>query len=282
MKEKVIGFKIKSDEMDKKARVRDYQNEKSKADSKKDIEEKAEELNDQLPEKEGKKAKVIITYDEKKNATPFCQILYENTEYLFDSRFVVTGSNKKGEVVVRFQYGSKQWETYKEKEKKKECKIERYITEAEYALLIRLSAFIEPHSNQLFDRKTSRFLTVNDIAEKVDKTRTSTSVLINSLINKGVLLEGSSEKIVNAQTNKKRNIKSRQLFMNPELYFNGSKDEINATIIALMRTNLIEDGKNLDILEFNGILLPFKITKVYGKQYGKVVSRRTYLNHGKV
>src|SRR5690625_7795831 len=93
-------------------------------------------------------------------------------------------------------------------------------------------------------------MTINEIANKIKRDRAGVSRLISSMIEKGIIFE-----FVNARELKEfnRNVTSRTLFLNPELFYVGDRNKIDGKLATLVFEN--------DILEKNNIKLDWKVYK---------------------
>jgi hypothetical protein len=111
-------------------------------------------------------------------------------------------------------------------------------------------------------------MSVSEIGEYFGKSRSFTSEMINNLIGKGILYE-----FVNVDELKEfgRPVTERPLFVNPEIVLCGEKNRINPTLARL--------AMRYDKLEKKGILLEWKVWLHSGKEYGKLVKRKTYLKY---
>lgn len=243
-----------------KARDRDLKNNVQK-----DLDDISKKV-DNLQNKKGnskRQPKVFISYDEKKNETAFTQILDDNLEYITQVHFEINNDNVKYYIP------------------KKGMKItgKPYLTPAERLLMYDVAKYIEPESNQLYDADNDMFMTITRISELIFNDHSQVSEHINSLVNKGILLQGNvSDSEITMKDGTKRIGKPRQLYMNPELFCKSDKNQINATLCSLLRTAYHSKfNTNIDKLEKLGILLPYKIAFQSGMKYGKIVTRKTYL-----
>ena len=145
-----------------------------------------------------------------------------------------------------------------------------YLTNAELGFLFSLSPLVEFHSNAVTDQETGQFMTVSDIAKYLKRDRTGISSTIQSLLEKGILLE-----IVDSQEIKehKRSVTRRPIFMNPEIIYAGDRNRINATLSKLV----IE----FDKLERKKVLLMWKLWIKNGEEFGRLFTRKSYLEFKK-
>ncbi len=145
-----------------------------------------------------------------------------------------------------------------------------YLSNAELGFLFSLFPMVQLHSNAIVKRDTGQFMTVSEIAKFLNRNRSGISTNIQSLLEKGILLE-----IVDAQEIKEyqRNVSKRPLFMNPELVYAGDRNKINATLAKLVF--------EFDKLERKKIMLPWKLFLKNGEEHAKLYSRKTYLEFKK-
>ena len=144
----------------------------------------------------------------------------------------------------------------------------KYLSFNELGFLIGMTDLYELHSNAIINPQTNRFMSVSEIGEYFGKSRSFTSEMINNLIGKGILYE-----FVNVDELKEfgRPVTERPLFVNPEIVLCGEKNRINPTLARL--------AMRYDKLEKKGILLEWKVWLHSGKEYGKLVKRKTYLKY---
>lgn len=142
-----------------------------------------------------------------------------------------------------------------------------YLTSSELGFLMSLLPFLEYQINAIIDKETNTFMTVSEIANKLKRDRAGVSRLISSLIEKGIIFE-----FVNARELKEfnRNVTSRTLFLNPELFYVGDRNKIDGTLATLVFEN--------DILEKNDIKLDWKVYKKSGHTFGRLYNRKTFLS----
>lgn len=142
----------------------------------------------------------------------------------------------------------------------------KYLTGAESSFVFRLAPYIQANTNAITDSKTGQFFSVSDIAKKLGVSRTSASLTIDALLQKGILYE-----FVNVTELKihGRTVTQRPFFMNPEIICCGGKSRLDAGIVDLM--------VHYNILERRGIKLPTKAVRLPKARYGKLVSRKQYL-----
>ncbi|MNB79177.1 hypothetical protein D3C75_259040 [compost metagenome] len=142
----------------------------------------------------------------------------------------------------------------------------KYLTGAENSFVFKLAPYLQSNTNALTDRKTGQFFSVTDIAKKLGISRTNASLTIDALLQKGILFE-----FVNVVELKiyGRTVTQRPFFMNPEIICCGDKSRLDAGIVDLM--------VHYNILERKGIKLPIKAIRLPNARYGKLVSRKSYL-----
>lgn len=143
---------------------------------------------------------------------------------------------------------------------------ENYLTMNELGFLMSIQPLIEYQINAIMNKETNSFMTVSEIAKYLRRDRTGVSRTISSLLEKGILFE-----FVNVQEIKKfnRNVSSRTLFVNPELFYSGDRNKIDGTLATLV--------SEYDQLENNGIKLDWKVWKKSGRSFGRLYSRKRYL-----
>lgn len=143
---------------------------------------------------------------------------------------------------------------------------ENYLTMNELGFLMSIQPLIEYQINAIMNKETNSFMTVSEIAQYLKRDRTGVSRTISSLLEKGILFE-----FVNVQEIKKfnRNVSSRTLFVNPELFYSGDRNKIDGTLATLV--------SEYDQLENNGIKLDWKVWRKSGRSFGRLYSRKRYL-----
>lgn len=141
-----------------------------------------------------------------------------------------------------------------------------YLTDPEWNVASKIQVLCEMNTNAIIDPKTKQFMSVSKIADFLKRDRTSTSKIINELLRKRILYE-----IANAQEIRefKRPVTERPLFMNPELFYAGDRNQINAILSKICIQS--------DILEKKGIKLPWKVWYDSGAEFGKLITRKSYL-----
>lgn len=142
----------------------------------------------------------------------------------------------------------------------------KYLTGAENSFVFKLAPYLQVNTNALTDRKTGQFFSVSEIAKKLGISRTNASLTIDALLQKGILYE-----FVNVVELKLygRTVTQRPFFMNPEIICCGDKSKLDAGIVDLM--------VHYNILEKKGVKLPIKAIRLPNAKYGKLISRKQYL-----
>lgn len=141
-----------------------------------------------------------------------------------------------------------------------------YLTTAEYAFVQMIKPLVAISTNEIVNRKKKESITIAGIAKYLNKDRSGVSRTVNKLIEKGILLE-----IVDPEDLMlfNRTVTERPILMNPEIVYNGDKNNINKTLIKLITTN--------DVLEGNKIYLPWKVWFNKGDRSGRLYARKSYL-----
>jgi hypothetical protein len=103
-----------------------------------------------------------------------------------------------------------------------------YLTQAEKAFLFEISRFLEFKSNVIVEKNIEdegkpSAASPSYLANKLNKTRTSVSKMMNELLDKGIL--GVAE--TGVTTEEGRICSSRTWFVNPNILCNAPKDEID-------------------------------------------------------
>lgn len=150
-----------------------------------------------------------------------------------------------------------------------------YLTTSEYSLLMKLTSLTSKNFNKLIDYKKStgygyttelQAASISSIAQFINCSRANTSKTINSLIDKGFIIQ-EEENIIEDKNNRK--VSSSPLFLNPELCYQGSRNNINGQLCRYIMNN--------DILEKNEIYLPWKVWVDKNKKNGRLFKRKTYM-----
>jgi len=143
-----------------------------------------------------------------------------------------------------------------------------YLTTAEYAFVQMIKPLVAMSSNAIVDRNSGESINVAGIAKYLNKDRSGVSRTVNKLIEKGILLEiVDPEDLILFN----RTVTERPILMNPEIVYNGDKNNINKTLIKLITSN--------DVLEKNNVLLPWKVWFNKGNGSGRLYARKTYLKY---
>lgn len=142
-----------------------------------------------------------------------------------------------------------------------------YLTQNEIGFLTSIMPFMEYQTNAIINKETNEFMTIAELSQYLKMARQTVSRTVNKLLEKGILFE-----FVNIQEIKKysRTISARTLFVNPELFYSGDRNKIDGTLAKLVFEN--------DILEKKGYKLKWKVFKKPHHTFGKLYSRRSYLN----
>ena len=108
---------------------------------------------------------------------------------------------------------------------------EKYLTNAEKSFLMDISGFVGFLSNCLVQDISSKNpvpLTQSDLSRELGIDKSNMRKRINSLIDKGILARSESGIDNN-------NVRAYALFVNPNIMFSGSKDEVNLTLKAMFK-----------------------------------------------
>lgn len=143
-----------------------------------------------------------------------------------------------------------------------------YLTDPEWNVSSKIQTLCELNTNAIVNPETKQFMNVSEIAQFLRRDRVAVGKLLNALLKKGVLYE-----IVNAQEIREhgRPVTERPLYMNPELYYAGNRNQVNAILSKICVKS--------DMLEKKGIKLSWKIWYESGEKFGKLVTRHTYLKY---
>lgn len=181
MGKNVVDFK----EAERKARLRDLENEKVLTD-----EEMA--IAQELQAKANVRGMKLVPDKKIKNNTHFVQIIQQNFRYLRE---------------------------------------QNYLTLAEKGFLLDISEFVGFLSNCIVDdiTKTSPVpLNQSDLAKALGRGRNKISPLVNSLVDKGIIARAESGLEDN-------NARAYALYINPNIMFSGSKDDVNETLKTMFK-----------------------------------------------
>jgi|GEM_PF-1740504 len=140
-----------------------------------------------------------------------------------------------------------------------------YLTDPEWNVLSKIQTLCELNTNAIVEPETKQFMSISEIAQFLKRDKFAVSKLINALLRKGVLYE-----IVNAQEIREhgRPVTERPLYMNPELYYAGNRNQVNAILSKICMQS--------DLLEKKGMKLSWKIWYTSGEKFGRLVTRHTY------
>jgi hypothetical protein len=143
-----------------------------------------------------------------------------------------------------------------------------YLTDPEWNVSSKIQTLCELNTNAIIDPQTKQFMNVSEIAQFLKRDRVAVGKLLNALLRKGVLYE-----IVNSQEIREhgRPVTERPLYMNPELYYAGNRNQVNAILSKICISS--------DFLEKKGIKLSWKIWYESGEKFGKLITRHTYLKY---
>lgn len=141
-----------------------------------------------------------------------------------------------------------------------------YLTNQESGFMLDITPLIQFQTNAIADVETGQFLTVSCIAKYLKRDRSGVSRMINSLTEKGILFE-----FVDVEEIKKykRNIHERPLFVNPELFYKGNRNRIDAALVTLV--------DHFDKLEKSKVLLAWKVFRKPNESFGQLYRRKTFL-----
>lgn len=142
----------------------------------------------------------------------------------------------------------------------------KILSNANYALILKLTPYIELGSNMIVTTKREGPATISGLSRNLDLNRGALSKNINQLLDIGILYEFVD---VNTYIKYGRSLEERPLFINPEIIASGNKNKIELTLTRLHLQN--------DRLEKNKILLPRKIWINSSGTGGMLYTRDTYL-----
>ncbi|KAB3587663.1 MULTISPECIES: hypothetical protein [unclassified Mesobacillus] len=197
MGKNVVDFR----EAERKARLRDIENEKILTD-----EEMA--IAQELQAKANARGMKLVPDKKIKNNTHFVQIIQQNFRYLRE---------------------------------------QNYLTLAEKGFLLDISEFVGFLSNCIVDDITKKSpvpLNQSDLAKALGRGRNKISPLVNSLVDKGIIARAESGLEDN-------NARAYALYINPNIMFSGSKDDVNETLKTMFKKAMRNPTlKNLPIKLF--------------------------------
>ncbi|MFW6008336.1 MAG: hypothetical protein ACOCP8_03630 [archaeon] len=148
-----------------------------------------------------------------------------------------------------------------------------YLTNAEFALILKLTTITEKHSNKLIKLESKTTYGFYNTKQNANiswitnffnfSSRSYVSKIMNSLLEKGILIEKRT--IPNSE---ERIQKARPLFFNPEIVYRGDKNKISGELCKMVLDN--------DILEKKNIKIPWKIWISKREKNGRLYKRNTY------
>ncbi|MEJ8778252.1 hypothetical protein [Pseudogracilibacillus sp. ICA-222130] len=123
-----------------------------------------------------------------------------------------------------------------------------YLSEEEVEFLVAIQYTIDENINAIMNKRTNSFYNVLELSTENNCSVTKIKEVLNSLQKKGIIYE-----LVNWIPIEKKNEdeRKRALFINPEVFFSKSENDINLILASTVKKN--------DIIEQNNIKLPFKI-----------------------
>ena len=105
-----------------------------------------------------------------------------------------------------------------------------FFTDEEMLFLLRIQRFLQFKSNCIVDDIHSRSaipMTQKGIAEKLGTSSPKVSRIVNSLVEKGVIVKAQGQKIEG------NNARTYALFINPNIIYSGERDNVETTLKAL-------------------------------------------------
>lgn len=123
-----------------------------------------------------------------------------------------------------------------------------YLSEEEVEFLVAIQYTIDENINAIMNKRTNSFYNVLELSTENNCSVTKIKEVLNSLQKKGIIYE-----LVNWIPIEKKNEdeRKRALFINSEVFFSKSENDINLILASTVKKN--------DIIEQNNIKLPFKI-----------------------
>ena len=136
-----------------------------------------------------------------------------------------------------------------------------YLNEEEVEFLVAIKYTIDTGINAIMNKRTNSFYSVLELSTEKNCSITKMKSLLNSLQKKGIIYE-----LVNwiPIEEKNEDERKRALFINPEVFFSKSENDINLILASTVKKN--------DVIERNNIKPPFKIAVERGsaKLYRKL------------
>lgn len=145
-----------------------------------------------------------------------------------------------------------------------------YLTDPEWNITSKIQTLCELNTNAIINPQTKQIMNISEIAQFLRRDRAAVSKIITELLKKRILYEVANIQEIREH---QRPVSERPLFINPELYYAGNRNQINAILCKLCLRS--------DIFEKNGIRLPWKVWYESGNRFGKLVTRHTYLSNVK-
>lgn len=145
-----------------------------------------------------------------------------------------------------------------------------YLTDPEWNITSKIQTLCELNTNAIINPQTKQLMNVSEIAQFLRRDRAAVSKIITELLKKRILYEVANIQEIREH---QRPVSERPLYMNPELYYAGNRNQINAILSKLCLRS--------DVFEKDGIRLPWKVWYDSGDKFGRLVTRHTYLNNVK-
>lgn len=142
-----------------------------------------------------------------------------------------------------------------------------YITLSDLGFLSGIARYIEIGTNAIKNPDTKQYMNLSELACILNLQRETVSRRVNKLIEKGIIFELVSKKELKMN---KRIVSNRPLFVNPEIFYKGDKNQISPMLCDMVMES--------DVIERNKIPLPYKVWHDSSEKFGKFYTRRTYLN----
>lgn len=106
----------------------------------------------------------------------------------------------------------------------------KYFTDEQVLFLMRIQRFLGFKSNCLVDDIHSKSpvpLNQSQLAERLGTSRSTISRIVKGLVEKGIIVKGEGHRPEGV------NVRTYALFINPNLFYSGDKDNIEETLKAL-------------------------------------------------